>query len=248
MAIDFKSLADNGLSILIGAVQVNKTFTYHNNHFETAAWWEDQEAQLGVHPVYLERAYNYPKHLHLTAKIKAKVTNDWFPGLWGGVRISNEPYVPKHIGEERIIRQGIEVLDAIERTGNSPGSDLDWFIHPSWWRIFTEEAITNLREDYRRLPEFWAPWDKLDTDGEKAFQPRQSQRDLRWSFDDEYRSKVGMIAHFGSNLEKWARRIEKINWRAQYHKPGSSYDTPYQRDNFAKNTEWTKSIQIQVIE
>lgn len=248
MAIDFKSLADNGLSILIGAVQVNKTFTYHNNHYECAAWWEDQEAQLGVHPVYLERAYNYPKHLHLAAKIKAKVTNDWFPGLWGGVRISNEPYVPKHVGEERTIRHGIEVLDAIERTGNSPGSDLDWFIHPSWWRIFSEEAIAELREDYRRLPEFWAPWDKLDTDGEKAFRASKSQQDLRWGFDDEYRSKVGMIAHFGMNLEKWARRIEKINWRAQYHKVGGSYDTAYQRDNFAKNTEWAKAIPIQVIE
>jgi hypothetical protein len=57
-----------------------------------------------------------------------------------------------------------------------------------------------------------------------------------------------MIAHFGMNLEKWARRIEKINWRAQYHKAGSRYDTAYQRDNFTKNTEWAKAIPIQVIE
>lgn len=247
MAIDYKSLADNGLSILIGAVQVNKTFIYHDNHFETAAWWEDHEAQLGVHPVYLTREYNYPKHLKLTAQIKAKVVGDYFPGLWGGVPISREPYQPKHIGEERIIRQGIEVLEAIERTGNSPGSDLDWFIHPSWWRIFTEEAIFHLREDYRRLPEFWEPWDKLDQDP-GSYVPSKSHKDMRWGFDDEYRSKVGMIAHFGKNLETWARRIEKINWRYQYHKPGSSYDTAYQRENFAKNIEWTKAIQVQVIE
>jgi hypothetical protein len=244
MTVTYKSLSDNGLSILVGAVQVNKTFTYHNSSFECAAWWEDQEAQLGVHPVYLERAYNYPKDLHLTAKIGAKVTNDWFPGLWGGVRISNEPYVPKHVGEDRTIRHGIDVLEAIERTGNSPGSDLDWFIHPSWWRIFHEEAIANLREDYRRLPEFWAPWDALDMGGPGSYKSRH--KDMRWDYDDEYRSKVGMIAHFGMSLEKWARRIEKINWRSQYHKPGSSYDTEYQRNNFTKNTEWTKSIQIQV--
>jgi hypothetical protein len=245
MAIDYQSLTDTGLSILIGAVKVNKPFVWHNASYECAAWWEDSESEKGVHPVYLGRNYHYPKNLTLTAHIKAKVTDDYFPGLWGGVRISNEPYKPKHIGEDRTIRHGIEVLDAIQSTGSSPGSDLDWFIHPSWWRIFTEEAIANLREDYRRLPEFWEPWDKLDQDP-ASYVPRSSQKDLRWSFDDEYRSKVGMIAHFGMNLDKWARRIEKINWHSQYHKAGSSYDTAYQRDNFAKNTEWTKAIQIQV--
>lgn len=227
--------------ILIGAVQVNKPFIFHDASYECAAWWEDREAQWGAHPVYLNRSYHHPKLLTITAHIKAKVVNDYFPGLWGGVRISNEPYVPKHIGEERTIYHGIEVVDAIERTGNSPGSDLDWFIHPSWWKVFTDEALAELKEDYRRLPEFWEAWDKLN--------PQSFHSMVRgWGFDDEFRSKVGMIAHFGSLLEKWARRIEKINWRAQYHTPGSSYDTEYQRNNFAQNTEWTKGIQVQVNE
>jgi len=228
--------------ILIGAVQVNKPYIHHYAGYECAAWWEDREAEAGVHPVYLSRSYHSPKHLTITAHIKAKVVNDYFPALWGGVRVSNEPYKPKHLGEERTIYHGIEVVDAIERTGNSPGSDLDWFIHPSWWQVFTDEALAELKEDYRRLPEFWEAWDKLDP---TTFHPRKGER---WSFDDEYRSKVGMVAYFGGLMEKWARRIEKINWRAQYHKKESSYNTAYQRDNFAKNTEWTQTIPIQINE
>jgi hypothetical protein len=219
--------------ILVGAVQVNKPFIYHDASYECAAWWEDREAQTGVYPVYLSRRYHHPKHLTITAHIKAKVVDDYFPGLWGGI-----PYKPKHIGEERIIRQGIEVVDAIERTGNSPGSDLDWFIHPSWWKVFTDEAEAELRENYRRLSEFWNEWNNLDPQTFKA------KMDGRWEFDDEFRSKIGMIAHFGGHLEKWARRIEKINWCSQYHKVGGKYDTEYQRNNFAQNTEWTKALEI----
>lgn len=227
---------------IIGAVKVNKPFKYTDRSYECAAWWEERTALEGVHPVYLGRAYHSPKLLTITAHIKAKVTDDYFPGLWGGMPISREPYKPKHIGEERTIYQGIEVVDAIERTGNSPGSDLDWFIDPSWWKVFLNEAESELREDFRRLPEFWQAWDQLD--------PSKFHRNPkeRWTFDDEYRSKVGMIAYFGSLLEKWARRIEKINWQAQYHTPGNSYDTEYQRKNFAGNTEWTKAIPIRVNE
>jgi len=225
--------------ILVGAVQVNKPFIYHDASYECAAWWEDREAQTGTHPVYLARSYHHPKNLTLTAHIKAKVVNDYFPGLWGGVAISREPYKPKHIGEERTIYRGLDIVEAIESTGNSPGSDLDIFIHPSWWKVFTDEAEAELREDYRRLPEFWNEWNNLDP------QTFRTKMDGRWEFDDEFRSRLGMIAHFGNLLEKWSRRIEKINWRYQYHKVGGKYDTAYQRDNFAKNTEWTKSIPIQ---
>lgn len=224
--------------VLVGAVQVNKTFIHHYASYECAAWWEDREAQLGAHPVYLSRSYHHPKHLTLTAHIKAAVVNDYFPGLWGGVAISREPYKPKHIGEERIIHHEIDIVKGIESTGNSPGGDIDVFIHPSWWKVFADEAEAELREDYRRLPEFWNEWNSLDS---KTFKNRM---DGRWEFDDEFRSRVGMIAHFGSLLEKWSRRLEKINWRSQYHKVGGKYDTAYQRENFIKNTEWTKDIPI----
>lgn len=224
---------------IIGAVKVNKPFIYHDASYEVAAWWEDREAQRGVHPVYLGRAYHSPKLLTITAHIKAKVVNDYFPGLWGGMPISREPYQPKHIGEERTIYHGLDIVEAIESTGNSPDSDMDIFIHPSWWQVFMDEALTELKEDYRRLPEFWESLVKLDP---ATFKPSMNGR---WDYDSEYRSKIGMIAHFGGLLEKWSRRIEKLNWRAQYHKPGSSYDTEYQRNLFTKNTEWSKAIPIQ---
>lgn len=225
---------------IIGAVKVNKPFTYHDNHYECAAWWEDRTAVEGVYPVRLGREHHYPKLLNIRAEIGAKVTDDYFPALWGGVRISNEPYKPKHVGEARVIHQGIEVVDAIQRTGNSPGSDLDWFIHPSWWKVFTDEAEAELREDYRRLPEFWNEWNSLDP------QSFKEKMDGRWNFDDEFRSRLGMIAHFGGLLEKWSRRIEKINWHSQYHKVGGRYDTSYQRKNFTENTEWASAIPIQI--
>lgn|SRR5574337_614750 len=232
---------------IIGAVKVNKPFVFHDASYETAAWWEDRQSCEGVHPVYLGRSYLHPRNLTITAHIKAKVVDDYFPGLWGGVPISREPYKPKHIGEDRTIYQGIEVVDAIERTGWSPDSDLDWFIHPSWWKLFTDEAVTELRKAHHNFPDFWQAWDKLDKDP-SVYIPTSSQKDLRWNADDEYRSKVGMIAHFGNQFEKWARRIEKINWKLQYHKVGGQYDTEYQRTNFANNTGWTKAIPIQINE
>jgi hypothetical protein len=240
---DLNSLSGQNLKgPCIGAVQVNKTFTYTNRSYECAAWSEDREALKGVHPVYIARQYHVPRTLYVLADIAAKVTDDFFPALWCGVAVSNDPYKPKHIGEDRIIHSHISVEDAITSTGNSPGSDLDWFIHPSWWQVFTEESIKELKEAYRRLPEFWRYFDSLK---EESFKP---QMDGRWSFDDEYRSKVGMIAHFGSELEHWARRIEKINWQSQYHRKAGKYNTDYQRENFAKNTEWTKAIPIKINE
>jgi len=239
MAFNIESLTGdsrNDKPIIIGAVKVNKPFQYHNNGYECAAWYEDHQAKVGVHPVYLGRSYHYPKNLTITGQIEAEVVNDYFAGLWGGVAISKEPYKPKHIGESRIIRQGIEVVEAIERTGNSPDGDINWFIDPSWWPVFMEEAVKELREDYRRLPEFWDAWDGLNKD---TFHPRMEGR---WKFDDEFRSKVGMVAHFGSLLDKWARRIEKINWNTSRFSDGSSY----MQELYAKNTEWSKAIPIQV--
>jgi hypothetical protein len=244
---DAKTLTGQNLKgPIIGAVQVNRTFRYHKADYECAAWWEDHEAILGVHPVYLGRNYHSPKDLTITAEVRAKVVNDYFPALWGGVAVSNKPYEAKHIGESRVIRTGIDVIDAIQRTGNSPGYDapgqMDWFIHPSWWKVFADEALANLKDCYRALPDYWQAFEALD---ESTFVPKL---DGRYGFDMEYRSKVGMIAHFGSLLEKWSRRLEKINWHSQYHIPGGKNDTAYQRDNFAKNTGWAKAIPIQVNE
>lgn len=227
---------------IIGAVRVNKPFTFHDNHYECAAWYEDHQATNGVHPIRLERSYHDPQQLLLTAEIKAQVVDDYFAGLFGGVPISKEPYTPKHIGEARVIRRGIDVMEAIEATGNLPGNDIDIFVHPSWWKVFADEALTKMQEDYRSLPEFWDAFANLR---EETF---QSTKSCDYRFDDEYRFKVGMIAHFGAHLEKWARRLEKINWSSQYHTENGRYNTTYNRENFDKNMEWAKAIAIQVHE
>lgn len=239
---DIKSLTGNTAREnlpLIGAVKVNKTFKFTDRSYECAAWWEEREAQIGTYPVFMARQYHSPNHLYIVANIAAKVTDDYFPGLWGGVAISNEPYKPKHVGEARIIHKQVEVEEAIQDTGISPGNDLDWFIHPSWWEVFAQEAQQQLQEAYEGIDHFWEKWASLD---KKAWKPEPYQADLRWKFDDEYRSRVGMVAHFGGEIEKWARRLEKINWHASYH----NRDSDYQRENFAKNTEWAKAIFIRV--
>lgn len=247
MTFDLKSLTGKAYDSnpIIGAVQVNIPFEYRKSDYECAAWSEDHQAQVGVHPVYLGRSYHYPQLLTITAHIRAKVISDYFPGLWGGVPISREPYQTKHVGEERVIYRSISIEDAIQRTGNSPGYDakgeMDWFIHPSWLKVFAEEALSELKEDYRRLPEFWREFESLD---ESTF---TAKLDGRYGFDMEYRAKVGMVAHFGGLLEKWSRRLEKINWQAQYQ-PGGASDSAYQRENFTKNTEWAKVIPIQTNE
>lgn len=226
-------------SPIIGAVKVNKTFKYTDRSYECAAWWEEREAQIGTYPVFMARAYNFPNHLYIIADIAAKVTDDYFPALWGGVSIGNEPYKPKHLGEARTIHKQIEVVEAIQNTGNSPGSDLDWFIHPSWWQVFSDEAKAQLENAYEGIDSFWEQWSSLD---KKAWKPEAYQSNLRWTFDMEYRSRVSMVAHFGGEIEKWARRLEKINWQESYH----NQDSDYHRENFAKNTEWAKAIFIQV--
>lgn len=244
---DAKSLSGENLKgPIIGAVQVNRAFRHHKADYECAAWWEDHEATLGVHPVYLMRNYHQPKELYVQAEVRAKVVNDYFPALWGGVAVSKKPYEAKHIGEPRTIRSGIDIIDAIQRTGNSPGYDapgqMDWYIHPSWWCVFAEEALTNLKDCYRSFPDWWEQFINLK---ESEFHTRL---DGRYTFDMEYRSKVGMIAHFGGLFDKWARRLEKINWHSQYHLPGGQNDTAYQREQYAKNTGWAKAIPIQVNE
>lgn len=231
---------------IIGAVQVHTAFRYHKADYECAAWWEDHEAITGVHPVYLSRNYHSPKDLTITAEISARVVNDYFPALWGGVSVSSKPYEPKHLGEKRTILSSVDPIKAIESTGNSPGNagsnHLDWFIHPSWWKLFADEALDNLQDAYKSFPNWWMQFATLKKEG------FQTKLDGRYQFDDEYRSRVGMIAHFGGLFEKWARRLEKINWHSQYHIPGGRYDTDYQRKLHISNTEWSKAIPIQVNE
>lgn len=229
---------------IVGAMQLNKTYVFHKNDYETACWWENSEAQLGVYPIYLSREYNHPKHLILFAEIKAKVVDDYFPGLWGGMPISREPYQPKSVGEERILKPKVDINLAIDGTGNSPGNEKDYFFHPSWLSVLQEEAEFEVRESYRMFPGFYEKWNSLNKE-DFISNPKLSPS---WTFNDEYRSNVGMIGHFGRTFEMWAKRLDKIIWTKNYHDSDGRYNTEYNRNNFKNNTEWTKAINIQVNE
>jgi len=220
---------------IIGAVKVNEPFTFHNNSYECAAWWQDEEAQLGVYPVYLKREYNYPSNLYAYAGLTGRVVDDYFPALWGGVAVSNRPYESRNIGTETTIHRHMDLLDAIEATGIIPGNKMDWYIHPSWWPVAIEEAMTEMKAHYNRLPEFWNEFNSLD---KESFKPKMEGR---WDYDSEYRSRLSMVAHMSGQVEKWARRIEKINVQ-------QSYNSPYWNDLLKKNTEWIKDINIQINE
>jgi hypothetical protein len=241
---DLSKFTDKSNKIIVGAVRINKTFVYHKQDYEVAAWWENQEAQLGVHPVYLYREHLAPNALGLVAHINAKVVNDYFPGLWGGVPISREPYQPKSVGQDRTIYHKLDIVKAIEATGNSPGEEKDIFIHPSWWPVFIEEAEAELRKDFATFPKFYNEWNELKRE---TFEERNIGYSI-WTFENEYQSKVGMIAHFGGVFEKWARRAEKIAWQIDYHRPGSRHDTEHNRHCFKNNTEWAKAISMQANE
>ncbi len=219
---------------IIGAFKVNKPWTHHNQNFECAAWWRDETTLEGVYPVRLVRNYLSPHELHAEVRVNAKVTNDYFPGLWGGVAINPEPYKPKYIGQDATVIVRGDLVDAISRTGGTPDDDTNWYIDPAWWELLVQDAIVNLKESYRRLPQFWEEWQNLNPE---TYQPPDISGS-RWTFDNEYQSRVSMVAHMGRDIERWARRIEKIR-RAQ----------GYEKDHFfhqmhLKNWDWAKVIDI----
>ena len=244
--IDLKTIT-HASKIPVGVVRINKPFTSHNASFETAAWWEDTQSNVGVHPVYLSRNYLIPHNLYLYASVSGKVIDDNFAALWGGVPISNQPYMPKNVGGPRTIKVGIEILDAIKVTGTIPHSeeypvDKDWFIDPRWWPVFMQEAQEELVRDYERLPEFWHKFSNMNPE---TYEPSKSQKELRMDGYDELDSRVSMVAYCGGLLEKWGRRIQEINRALSYHRSNGRNASDYNRNLFAKNTAWAKDITVQ---
>jgi hypothetical protein len=124
----------------------------------------------------------------------------------------------------------LDIVQSIGRTGNSPNNDCDVFINPIWWSVFLQEAETKLKETHRRLPEFWDAYIDLR---EEAYVPHHER-----TFEDEKSARVGMVAHMGMNLEKWALRIEKITWAIQHWNDPSEY----MQGLLKKNTEWAKAL------
>lgn len=73
-------------------------FTHVERSYECAAWSETHTVQPGEYT-----AVFHPAQGKWTVSMPAKVTDDFFPALWGGVAVSSKPYQPKHIGEDRVV-------------------------------------------------------------------------------------------------------------------------------------------------
>lgn len=223
--------------VIVGAVKVNKPWTYHKNNYECAAWWEDQQAVPGVYPIYMGFAYLSPHELELTAHIKALVTDDYFPGLWGGVPISREPYKCKNVGEERLLHHGIGIDEAIQRTGNSPGNDLDIFFHRDWWAMVEDEAAFKVEYYRKYVDKTWSEYAALNRE---TFIP---SLEGRHDFHAEYQSKLSSVAHAGERMAKWARRLTELSrYRGYRGQDGRHPIIP--KDMYYSNVSWANAIFI----
>lgn len=207
---------------VIGAVRVNVAQKNTRRDYECAAWWEETESDIGTFAVMLRREYHSPHDLFVIASVGATVTNDYFPGLWGGVPISREPYKPKHLGEKRTVYINNDIVKAIHATGNSPDNDIDWFINPEFWSLALKEAENELVAAYESLPKWWAEY---------------------MQGEDEFNSRVSMIGHFGRIFVRRSKEIEEIKRQMKYlgMLPGNS-PTKYWKDNYNNNTKWAKEF------
>jgi hypothetical protein len=194
----------------VGFVQVNKPIVYVNNNYECAAWWEERTSKTGVYPLFLKKRNGYSADFIVVAEIPGTITDDYFPALWGGVPVSNKPYTPKYVGREsQPIPVSADLSKAIDDTGNSPGRDIDWYINPELWTIFLKNREEELNKVYADLPNWW-----------KEYQ----------SGDDQFHSRVGMVAHIAEYIVQYGREIQELYSKIEHIK---SWQHLYE-----KNTAW----------
>lgn len=206
---------------VIGAVRLNQPYRQVNKDFGCAAWWEEVETIPGIYPLKLgftgHKFSPITSDYSLYAEICGKVVDDYFPGLFGGVSISKEPYKPKYIGDIRKVSVSISPREAIDKTGNIPDGKWNWYVDPKYWPEFLKFSKEKLEQYYNGLPQYFEEY--------KAG-------------DDQYDSRVGMVAHYGEYIERYARDIAKIRWRMKWigmlDKKGSRLNL----ECYEKNNEW----------
>lgn len=209
---------------IIGAIRLNESYEETNSSFECAAWWERVKTIPGIYPLKLGYTGNIYSEVtsdySLYADISAEVIDDYFPALFGVVSVSNEPYCPKNIGQSRKVSAGISVVEGIDKTGIISGeSRFDYYVDPEYWAAFLVQSENKLKKYYSGLSNLW--------DDYKAG-------------DDEFDSRVGMVAYYGGKIEKYAREIEKIRRRMKWigRLPGRWVDSKYDLEIFKGNTKW----------
>lgn len=215
---------DQFTNTIVGAVKINKSFEYIKNDFECAAWCETYEAKLGVFPIYFRTdLFDTNKSLYVVAEIGATVIDDYFPALWGGAPISNKKYVPKHVGEPRVIHIEKSCAEAIELTGNTPDEAISWYIDPAFWSVALNDSkrlLDHYANGYQKA------WDRYKNG------------------EDEYDSHVGMVEFIGNKIGQHASNIRIISWHMRNH--GLISPDKVFKCNFEENTKWAKNFLSQL--
>ena len=204
------------LKTVVGYIKVNESWVHHNNSYECAAWWEDSKIQQGVYAMTLERSNYAPFNLYLGVKLDAIVTEDFFPALWGGVGV-NKTYVPQNIGAKRVINHCIDLLEAVENTGKSPGNKVDMCINPLIISGIIGSARQSLINHQNAFNERWV--------------------DYSMEGDGKYDTNLRMIAYHSANMSALCEAIEKMSNKLKDLTSASDY----MRANYIQNTAWAFS-------
>jgi hypothetical protein len=189
-AMPLNTMLKDYLDKQIGFVNINKPIEYCNRSYETACWRQDSISATGVFPLILRKKDKYSSDYIVVASIPATITDDYFPSLWCGVAISNTPYVCKSVGNKcSDIKFLQDLVSAIENTGTSPGNDFDIYVNPEIWDDVIKDRKDALEAAYNMLPKYY---------------------DEYVAGDDQFQSRVGMIAHFGEMLVRYPREIQVV--------------------------------------
>lgn len=200
----------------VGYIKVNKSWIHHNASFECAEWWEDSEIQPGIYDLKLRKSDYAPHNLYLSASIDAIVVDDYFPALWGGVAISNKPYVSQRIGLKRTISKSFDIADSVVKTGVIPGSDIDICVNPMTWEAIIEAAKDTMLDFQSRMEHYW--------------------QDYRNEGDGSFDSNISMIGYCAKNINELTNAIMEIKRHLNYINSGNSI-----RERYAENISWIKA-------
>lgn len=200
----------------VGLIKVNKSWIHHNASYECAAWWEDSSINEGVYPLILKKNNFAPYNVYLEAKLEATVIDDYFPALWGGVSISNKPYVSQNIGSKRTISKSFDIADSVVKTGDIEGSDIDICVSPFIWEAIIEAAKDTMLDFQTRMEHYW--------------------QDYRNEGDGSFDSNISMIGYCAKNINELTNAIMEIKRHLNYINSGNSI-----RERYAENISWIKA-------
>lgn len=198
----------------VGYLRINQGWIQHKSDFECAAWWEDSRIQDGVYELILQENRFAPYELYLSAKLNAVVVDDFFPALWAGSAIGNQPYQPKNLGEKRIVHHRVEIVNAIENTGNISGANIDYCVHPLMITSFISAARYSMTSYHQLMNRYW---DTYQTEG-----------------DGKFLTNTGMVSHCAENIAVLGRAIEAMARKLEYFQNA----TESMRQNYVTNTAW----------